>query len=231
VFRKYYVSFDTVKSIPKNGLPLPKDKEKHADNTMEYHYMMRKEDSDYIDVSTFNNKKHTLAEKYGLTLFGRAIDFLIFYNSVEPMSYIDEHSNFAGVYDLFDMTTSGLIGTTDKDEMDRLIGLYFRSEVAPFTPVVVALNPYMSERDIIDFIKKVYKSRIEPIQEQYRKDHIKLKDVRTKSSKKQERDDFIYKNRKLPITKLTSLVAQQFGKTFEYTYIQTIIRKEERKRK
>jgi hypothetical protein len=88
----------------------------------------------------------------------------------------------------------------------------------------------MTERDIIDFIKKTYKSSIEPIQKKYRKVNIKLRDVRTKSKKKQSRNAFIYEHRDMPIMTLTSLVSKTYGKILDYTYIQTIIRKEIEKR-
>jgi hypothetical protein len=68
------------------------------------------------------------------------------------------------------------------------------------------------------------------MQKEYRDPLVKLKDVRIKSKIKQERDDFIYENRDLPIEELVSLVTKKHRKVLDYTYIQTIIRKEKDKR-
>lgn len=228
-FKCYHVHYDTLKPIPDKGLPFPKNKQEHNDNRMTYEYMMNEKQDDYLNFSEFQDKKWAFNEKYGLELFGEAFDFMLFYNSVEPMKEIG-YSSFANVYDLVHLgkINSGLYDT--QEEADRGTGLYIRSEIAPITPVAICVNAYMTERDIIDFVKKVYKTGIEPIQKDYRKKHIKLRDARTKSKHKQSRNEFIYENRNLPITELTTLVSDKFGKVFDYTYIQTIIRKEEEKR-
>lgn len=226
-FRRHHVSFDTIKPIPDKGLPFPESVEKHRDNMMEFHYMEKCDD--YMKFTDFQNKKWAFEEKYGLNLFGEAFEFLLFYNSVEPMRY-DGYSSFATTYDLVRFNDIGFGTHKTKEEADRYAGMFLRTEVAPITPVAICVNAYMTERDIIDFVKKVYKTGIEPIQKEYRKKHIKLRDARTKSKHKQSRNEFIYENRHLPITELTSLVTDKFGKVFDYTYIQTIIRKEEEKR-
>lgn len=230
-FRNYHVGYDTLKPIPENGLPFPKDKENHTNNTMAYAYMMNEKGDDYLNFQDFQDKKYAFEKKYGLDIYGDAFEFLLFYNSVEPMKELG-FSWFATVFDLVSMTKNDFLNLyKTKEEKDRNTGLFIRSELAPKTPVAICVNPYMSERDIIDFVKKTYKTAIEPIQERYREKHIKLKGSRTKSKKKQSRNEFIYKNRHLPIKELTSLVTDEYGKVLDYTYIQTIIRKEEEKRK
>jgi hypothetical protein len=221
------VSFDTIKSIPDEGLPFPENVKKHRDNVMEFHYMEKRDD--HLKFTDFQKKKWAFEEKYGLDIFGEAFEFLLFYNSVEPMKD-DGYSSFANVYDLVQLGNMNSSLYDTQEEADRGTGLYIRSEVAPITPVAICVNAYMTERDIIDFVKKIYKTGIEPIQKDYRKKHIKLRDARMKSKHKQSRNEFIYENRHLPITELTSLVTKKFGKILDYTYIQTIIRKEEEKR-
>lgn len=174
-----------------------------------------------------------LRKKNGLDIYGDALEYLLFYNSVEPMKN-DGFSWFASVFDLVQMCDNNrpFLGKVTEEEDFKLIALFIKSELAPITPVAICVNPYMTERDIIDFVKKTYKTAIEPIQERYRKKHLlKLKGSRTKSKKKQTRNEFIYRNRHLPISQLSSLVASSYGKVLDQTYIQTIIRKEEEKRK
>ncbi len=228
-FRRYHVKYDSLESIPENGLPLPNNHEEHFNNKLEYDYMMNKEGDDYHNFPEFQKRKWAFEEKYGLNIFGEAFDYLLFYNSVIPMMDMG-YARFSDVYDLVSLSNASVGLYEDRKGSDMNTGLFIRSEVAPITPVAIVVNPYMTQRDIIDFIKKTYKTSIEPIQKRYRKKNIKLKDSRKKSSKKQIRNDFIYDNCDLPLAELTSLVASKFGDILDYTYIQKIIKKEKEKR-
>lgn len=222
-FRKHYVSFDTHKSIPERGLRLPKTKKKHSENLDEYHYMHSKESTNKL---AFDKKKELFSEKYGLDILQESLTFLIYYNSIKPMKDIGVYINFAHVYNLNYLIENHKVF----DESDRMLGLFFRSEIAPVTPILICINSYMSQRDIIDFIKKTYNTRIKPIGELYRNKNLDIKDVRTVSGIKKTRNDFIYKNRKLPIMQLTKIVSQKFGKPLDYTYIRKIIKEQEKRK-
>lgn len=104
-FRNYHVGYDTKKPIPENGLPFPKDKADHLNNTYAYAYMMNEKQDDYLNFSEFQDRKYAFEEKYGLHIFGEAFDFLLYYNSVEPMKEIG-YSHFAGVLLRTSMTKS-----------------------------------------------------------------------------------------------------------------------------
>lgn len=61
--RKHYVSFDTRKPIPENGLPFPKDKDEHNNNTMEYHYMVIEKGDNDLHYKDFQDKKYAFKKK------------------------------------------------------------------------------------------------------------------------------------------------------------------------
>lgn len=98
-------------------------------------------------------------------------------------------------------------------------------------PVSILVNPYASQRDIIEYIKKNYRRHIFPIQEKYKKEGVKIGVIRKRKSSVRKRNDFIYEHRKLSKKELTSMVAENFGEIMDYTYLAKIIANEEKKRK
>ncbi len=89
----------------------------------------------------------------------------------------------------------------------------------------------MSKRDIIDAVRKTYDIAIEPIQNRYKKQDVGLRGSRKKSQRLKERDEFIFKHRDLPAQEIMKLVSDEFGKIYDYTYIQSILNREKKKRK
>jgi hypothetical protein len=232
LLRSYYVDYNNESNpFPLEGIPLPQDKQEHLENSMRYHPNPETHPDEKLQLGyvEFQKKKEAFAEKYGLDIFGEAYDYILYYGSVEPMKE-QGFMWFAEVFDLIALSHIDEEKLGGLDDQKRLFWALVKSEIAPNTPVAICIHPYMTERDIIDFIKKTYKSSIEPIQKKYRKVNIKLRDVRTKSKKKQSRNAFIYEHRDMPIMTLTSLVSKTYGKILDYTYIQTIIRKEIEKR-
>ena len=99
-------------------------------------------------------------------------------------------------------------------------------------PVVIRVSPYASERDILDYVKKMYSVFILPIQERYKK-QTTLGKVKNKRQFIQDRNDYIYENRHLPRKEIMRLVTDKFGGEYsiDYGYIGKIISLESKKRK
>src|SRR3989338_7563778 len=57
-------------------------------------------------------------------------------------------------------------------------------------PVAIRLSAYASERDILDFVRRVYSSEVEPIQRLYRRNNSVLTKSRERDAERRERDDF-----------------------------------------
>ncbi len=76
-------------------------------------------------------------------------------------------------------------------------------------PIIIRINPYASEREIVDFIRKSYTREIKPIQERYKDENIRLGKIRKKKQGIQERDDFVYNNREKPYKEIRRLLGEQ----------------------
>lgn len=99
-------------------------------------------------------------------------------------------------------------------------------------PVAIRISAYASRRDIEDFINKIYKSDIQPLQEKYKNRDAKIGKIKSRNRDIQKRNDFIYKNKNLPRTKIKEMVREKFGVKLNYEYIGKIISDEKaRKRK
>ncbi len=100
-------------------------------------------------------------------------------------------------------------------------------------PVIIRINPYASQREIVDYIKKSYTRYIKPIQERYKDEEVNLGKIRKKKQSIQERNDFIYQNRRLPSKTIMRMLYDKYGPKSEMDqgYIGKIISMEKKKRK
>ena len=94
------------------------------------------------------------------------------------------------------------------NEDGDLIGSEADKDEDEFYPIALRISPYASLRDIIEYIKAMYKPTIKPMLDYYKKEDVKLGKIRLR--KKQERNDYIWKNRNLPAEKLADLVNKKF---------------------
>lgn len=98
-------------------------------------------------------------------------------------------------------------------------------------PIAVRISPYASLRDILDYIKRLYKVEIKPLQDSYKSEGIKIGKIKTKNLNVQQRNSFIYENKDLPRKKIKELVQKKFNITLDYEYIGKIISEEKKRRK
>ena len=228
--RSHVANVETSKELPKEGLPHPKSSVEHGMNMAGYDYKYDEEAEDYYNIDEYNERELAFRSKYELDIFGEAFEFLLYYNSVKPMKEMG-YCAFLEIVDLQRTIASGL-------EDDEIFGKgsYKKSvelvqHISKTTPVAILIHPYMSKRDIIDAVRKTYDVAIEPIQNRYKKQDVGLQGSRKKSLKLKERDEFIYKHRHLSAQEIMKLVSDEFGKVYDYTYIQSILNREIRKRK
>jgi len=94
-------------------------------------------------------------------------------------------------------------------------------------PIVLYINPQVSQRQIQDFISKNWS-----FIEEYKDHTTHTTNLRKKSFLKQERNDYIYKNRSLPRCEIMRKVNKKFTnlETIEYGYIGKIISQEKKRR-
>lgn len=161
----------------------------------------------------FRNDLNLFAKEYGITdpLDMSLEDFIVhnnfdnewFYNNNEIIDFKEELSRQRNSTSLFDN--------------------------AEKWPIAILIDPYMSERSIIDFIKKTYYPSIEPLQLKYRNPEIKIGSVRKRSVSLKEIRAFLYKNRYKPIKELASMLNDKYRRFFEHSYIKKIIKAEKNK--
>lgn len=95
---------------------------------------------------------------------------------------------------------------------------WLTSDKVKLFPVHLAISPYASKRDVLDYINKNW-NLIKFHLEQYDK---KLPNYRQKKNSK--RDEFIWKNRKLPATELAKKADEKFpGDNLTYTDVNSIL--------
>jgi hypothetical protein len=81
-------------------------------------------------------------------------------------------------------------------------------------PIIIKINPSVTGRDLIDFVKKNGKL-INSYLLKYRKETSKVGKYRKGNARIKKRDQFIYEHRHLPNGKIVSLVHKKFPDVWE----------------
>lgn len=76
-------------------------------------------------------------------------------------------------------------------------------------PIAIRISPYASERDILDYVRKMAPA-IKEWQKPYIKPGVKIGKIRKKNPLIEERNNFVYENRSLSYKKIVSLVMKKF---------------------
>lgn len=135
---------------------------------------------------------------------------------------------------VYEYVKSGIIPTAEENY--TLPVATFDTEKMEFIdkdtfPVMLAISPFASQRDIIEYIKKFHTNHILPIQKRSR---VKFKNSpignRSKDSSTRNRNDFIYKKRELPRKEIATSVAKEFKEFLDVGHIGKIISEEKKKR-
>jgi|GEM_PF-1720622 len=234
-FRAYWANVETDEPLPLQGLLLPKTNTDRLNQS--YDRISNEDEDDYLNAEEYEFREQEFRSKYGLDIYGEAFDFLLLYGSVEPMKDMG-YCSFLNVFNLIDETNLEL-----EDEVfgkNTVVGFYkIMEHFARQTPIAILIHPFMTQNDIIDAVKKIYKVAIEPEQKRFRRKEISVDKTRRSSPKIKQRNNFILENQNLPIKKLTSLVNKEFPRTntrgeaqyYDYTYIQSILKKETNRKK
>jgi hypothetical protein len=96
-------------------------------------------------------------------------------------------------------------------------------------PLALRISPYATQRDLIDYIKVLYKDTIKPMQDKYLDKEVKIGKFRSKKEHIKKRNAFIIENQHLPAKKIASLVAKEFDEFLDYGHISKIIYLSKRK--
>jgi hypothetical protein len=115
---------------------------------------------------------------------------------------------------------------TKTDSLGKLID----SDNTDIYPITLHISPYASERNIIDYIKRLYSTEIKPLQQKYRDQKILIGKTRVRNSKTREINDFIYENRDWATKDLIKYIGEKHRKFFDHGHIKKIISLENKRR-
>lgn len=149
---------------------------------------------------------------------GTLLRFYVFFNQTMDfiMKMIDTYNDYLRIEHL----PSELSGWGKERVYDHF------DAVSKKYPIVILVNPEVSQREIQDFISYNW-SFI-----QAHREDKKVNTYRKKKKKIQERNDFIYENRHLPRKEIMMKITDKYGSdnTIDYGYIGKIISLEKRRR-
>jgi hypothetical protein len=173
----------------------------------------------YILGKQLNKDIKKICKKFDLHWFdwGEVIDQYIKYNEIERMGY-DNAYNLCLISDL-------------AEERREPFGKDIRDSDDSAYPIAIRISPYASLRDILDYIKRLYKLQIKPMQDSYKNKNIRLGKIKAKNPLIKKRNKFIFEKKSLPRRKIKELVKEKFDITLDYEYIGKIISEEKKKRK
>jgi len=155
----------------------------------------------------------------------------VFYDKLPDIKYL----NF-GFFDLCNfMDETDIIESVNRMKEKKKNKWYVDGVIANINravkhfPLVIRISPYASERDIVDYITRHY-DIIKKAQSKYTNVDIRIGKVRRKDEKTSERNEFIFKNRNLPLKEIVNLVGKEFDEVLDEGHIGKIISLENQKR-
>lgn len=201
-------------NIPKEGFRCAKTYKTHPPQEWNNYY---KPNEEKILVEIWDELR-TMCKKYHLHVddWVDAMEYYLFYNELRPVYDTKCHSIC-------------LLSDLMEDRGEPLSEEFMDSDDL-FYPIAIRISPYATERDIVDYVKKMF-PLIQEFQKPYIKPDAKIGKIKKKNSKIQERNDFIYTNRNLSINETRRLVEEKFKETLDYEYIGKIRSEEVKRRK
>ncbi|MDD4804851.1 MAG: hypothetical protein PHN69_06835 [Candidatus Pacebacteria bacterium] len=171
-----------------------------------------------LNHTNFSEDVKKLSKNFGLDfLWSLMIENYVVYNDLD-ISIFTSPIDIIDINSYFETDFSGKYG----EDLRRSL-LEYLKDTAVTHPIAILINPYASQREIIDFIKKMYKFKIKPLQEVYKNPDIKLGKIREKKECTTLRNNFIYQHKHLPRKEIMRLVTDKFGETLDYGNIGKII--------
>jgi hypothetical protein len=98
-------------------------------------------------------------------------------------------------------------------------------------PIAIRISPYTTQRDLIDFIKKNFKTQIEPIKKLFTNKKSRVGKIRSKDENLEKAKEYILNNQNKTRQKLSKEIKEKFGITKQYYEISILLNQEKKKRK
>lgn len=130
-----------------------------------------------------------------------------------------------------EMNVGHLCLLTDlKEERDDPFSKDVQDDDDRYFPIGIRINPYASQRDILDYIKRIYPA-IRQMQDKYKNKYSRIGRFKKRNLKKERRNDFIYNIKNLRLKKIAMRVGKKFNEELDEGHIGKIISLERKRRK
>ena len=200
---------------------------KLPDNGLEDYIYYKRDGKEYVGLPDFVNGNTLwddaikLTEELALdTLWASTVQHFIVYNNWAM-------SSMGTMFTSLDLNS--LLNGPYEEYVDAESELDLAKSFAKDYPIAVFVNPYASQRDLIDYIKKTFKAEIEPLLKPYRKPEVKIGKRRKRNDRVQARNRFIRANAHLPYKEIVRIIADNTGEVLDYTYIAKIVGSKKKK--
>ncbi len=184
-----------------------------------------------ITTDKFNKRIISFAKKHGVfegmaNGWIQVINHAVLYNDANPDDIYFDH----GMIEAVDIST--LLEPTFPEHGESDVDVVnFLKRYTKGRPIAILINPYAKETDILDFVRKTYKTGIKSLLATHEIKNVGLNKIRRKNERVEKRDAFIYEHRDIPNKELKELVNNEFGDTVDHSYLNKIKRTEKEKRK
>lgn len=168
-------------------------------------------------LSKVKNDLRIICKQYALPLnnFLDIVEKYLFYNrtfiTLDPDS-----DNLCSIIDI----------KNGRDILGRQIG----ADDFETYPAALLISPYVSQRDIIDYVKKAYKAGINPLQKKYQKTEIMIGRVKKRNPDVKKRNDLIWSNREKSPKEIRELLWVELHIRMKSKHIAKVLNIEKRRR-
>ncbi|MFH1822976.1 MAG: hypothetical protein ABH830_04735 [Patescibacteria group bacterium] len=176
-------------------------------------------------IAELNIELENICKKYQLHYIDwmEVIENYLFYTKLNRIMHTNSY-NLCLLWDILEDKQETMLEKQEGNYSD----CFERSDDLAY-PIAIRISPYASQRDIIDYIKKIFPIILQ-YQETYKKKGVKIGKVKTKNKSIQERNDLIYKNKDKTLKEIRRILANK-NIFLDDGHIAKIISLEKQKRK
>ena len=157
--RSLYVDKNTNQTIPENGLKSPETEQKHIENKKKYLWYISDAYDLIVELKNWDN----------LNLPDIIFDYFLFYDSIDKLEYESMSYRVIDMWSVLDNSGYKInYEKGDKESIEATPEITSELENITYNKMIgIFIDRDMSETELKDLIKKIYKTEIKPIQKSY----------------------------------------------------------------
>lgn len=119
---------------------------------------------------------------------------------------------------------------TDMSTKQDSVGQELNDDLITAYPVGLLISPYASQRDILAYVKSIYRAEIAPLQKKYKTEGSLIGKSRSKMAMTRKRNELIWQNRERPLKEIMEIVKKEFRTDIDVGSIGKILSLERKNR-